>query len=227
MTEESTSSTPLVIAGHPAVVTEFVHGSTRIELYEVADLASLVDRDALLRDDLVLEPPYWAHLWIGAKALARRLAESTDLAGKRLLDLGCGLGLPGLVAAAAGAEVWFADKEGAALEFAARSAERNGFGGVRLRTIDFTRDVLETRFDVIVCAELVYEPASYTPLCEFLDRHLAPGGEIELTDAFRSDARTFFAELERRRFAGAQRRAREWEDGRPHPLFLWTFRRSG
>jgi predicted nicotinamide N-methyase len=215
------------IAGYPASLTEFEHAQVRLALYQVAGLEDLVDRDALLRDDLVPEPPYWAHLWIGARALARSLADGGSLAGKSVLDLGCGLGLPGLVAAALGAEVWLVDREAAALEFVRESARQNRFQRVRCVELDFVHGTLDRSFDVILGAELVYDPQSYRPLCTFLERHLGPDGVLHLTDAFRSDAASFFAELRRRGFEGIRRSWREWEEGRPHGLFLWVFRRTG
>ncbi len=224
MTEESFTDR---IAGYATALVKFTHENVAVSLYQVARIEDLVDREALLRDDLVPEPPYWAHLWIGARALARRIAESDAIAGLRVLDLGCGLGLPGLVAAAKGASVVFADREPAALEFVRASAERNLLQATRFETLDFTRSSLDTQFDVILCAELVYDPGSYLPLCDFLVRHLAEDGEIHLTDAFRSDAEKFFATLRARGFVGERTPCREWEDGKPHGLFLWVFRRSG
>jgi predicted nicotinamide N-methyase len=215
------------IAGYPATLIEFEHAQVRVALYQVARLEDLVDREALLRDDLVPEPPYWAHLWTGGRALARSLADGGSLAGKSVLDLGCGLGLPGLVAAALGAKVWLVDREGAALEFVRESARQNRFQHVRCVEFDFVHGSLGRTFDVILGAELVYDPQSYRPLCAFLERHLGSDGVIHLTDAFRSDAASFFAELRRRGFEGVRRPCREWEEGRPYGLFLWTFRRTG
>jgi predicted nicotinamide N-methyase len=215
------------IGGYPATLTAFEHAHVRVALYQVARLEELVDREALLREDLVPEPPYWAHLWIGARALARSLADAGSLAGKSVLDLGCGLGLPGLVAAALGAEVWLVDREAAALEFVRESARRNRFEHTHCVELDFVHGALDHTFDVILGAELVYDPQSYGPLCDFLECHLSPNGVIHLTDAFRSDAATFFAELRRRGFEGTRRSWREWEEGRPNGLFLWTFRHTG
>jgi predicted nicotinamide N-methyase len=222
--EESISTE---IAGYRATLVAFAHADVSLSLYQVARLEDLVDRSALLRDDLVPEPPYWAHLWIGARALARDLAESRELRGLRVLDLGCGLGLPGLVAAALGASVVFADREPAALDFVRASAERNGFDRIHCVTLDFTRESLDGHFDVVLGAEVVYDPQSYAPLCDFLERHVSARGTIRLTDAFRSDAERFFEELRARGFAGERSPRREWEDGKPQGLFLWTFRRSG
>jgi predicted nicotinamide N-methyase len=224
---ERPSPTTIQIAGYPASLIEFAHGDIAVSVYRVCGLEDLVDRGALLRDDVVAEPPYWAHLWIGAIALARRLTEAGSLDDRRVLDLGCGLGLPGIVAAALGAEVWCADREPAALEFAAASAAYNRLARVRCAHIDFTREGLDGDFDLILAAELVYDPESYDKLGEFLERHLRRGGEIHLTDAFRSDAARFFAALRARGFEGEREPRREWEDGRPQPLFLWTFRHAG
>ena len=214
------------IAGYDAAEERFAAGAVDIVCYRVADLDRVVDREALLRDDEIAEPPYWAHRWIGAGAVARYLADpAIPLAGRAVLDLGCGVGLTGLVAAARGADVWFADREPVALEFVKASLERNGLHAHAI-VVDFVRDRPERRFDLVIGAEIVYEPPAYEPLAAFLDEAVAPQGELLLTDAFRADASTFFATLEARGFRGRRIPRREWEDGRPQGLFLCTFTRT-
>lgn len=213
------------IAGYAATEQRFVEGGVDVVCFRVADLEAIVDREALLRADEIAEPPYWAHLWIGATALARQIAtELPSLAGKAVLDIGCGVGLPGLVAAARGAAVDFVDHEEAALAFVAASLERNGLAGRTLK-LDFTREPPPGLYDLVIGAEVVYQPSSYAPLARFLDAALSPGGALLLSDAFRADASTFFAALEARGLRGRKTPRRIWEDGRPHPLFLWTFER--
>src|ERR1041385_1824148 len=63
-----------------------------------------------------LHLPYWAELWESGLGIGQMLVSSPQLVrGKSILDLGCGMGLAGTVAAALGANVLFADLEPDAL----------------------------------------------------------------------------------------------------------------
>ena len=74
------------------------------------------------------EDPHWADLWQGSVALAEEvLANPETVRGKRVVDLGTGLGLAGIAAALAGAkEVVLTDREPRALYCALCAAEANG-----------------------------------------------------------------------------------------------------
>ena len=170
-------------------------GRHRIELLHVANLEALVDREAVLRSDDPVEPPYWAHLWTGAIELALHLDGHHQCAGQAVLDVGCGLGLVGIVAAVKGARVTFLDRDPDALAFAAASAERNGCRPAGLRQADFTRDNLGWRFDLILAAEVLYDAAAFIPLVRFFSAHLKSGGTVILADAHRTDTRAFYDAL--------------------------------
>lgn len=75
--------------------------------------------------------PYWARVWPSAVALAECISQRPELVrGKRVADVGAGLGVAGLAAALAGArEVVLLDREPLALECARLSAEATGRGG--------------------------------------------------------------------------------------------------
>ena len=68
------------------------------------------------------EPPYWCRIWPSAVAVARQLVRGSGsgagLEGVRVLDLGCGLGVPGAQAAALGGALCSVDFEPDALAFA-------------------------------------------------------------------------------------------------------------
>ena len=69
------------------------------------DAEALLDERAFEHEEFL---PYWAELWPSGVALARRVA-ARALKGARVLELGCGLGLPSLAAALAGGRVLATD----------------------------------------------------------------------------------------------------------------------
>lgn len=93
------------------------------------------DPDRLLDDPLVQSwnrrddyMPYWAYVWPGAVLLAESVARQTwpvrqDSIGRtRALEIGCGVGLAGLVAVDRGLTVCFSDYDDAPLHFVRQSA---------------------------------------------------------------------------------------------------------
>jgi hypothetical protein len=56
-----------MLAGYCAILTQVPIGTDAVALWQVDDLERYVDRRALLAGDDPEEPPYWAHLWSGAR----------------------------------------------------------------------------------------------------------------------------------------------------------------
>jgi 2-polyprenyl-3-methyl-5-hydroxy-6-metoxy-1,4-benzoquinol methylase len=110
-------------------------------------------------------------------------------AGRRLLELGCGIGLVSLAAAAAGYDVLASDYYADALEFTAANAARHGLEGVDTRLVDWRRlpDDLGT-FDVVVAADVLYEQPMAALVAAALARTLAPGGLGLVSDPGRRTA---------------------------------------
>lgn len=161
-------------------------------LWRVAQLEDHVDRAALLGAENPPEPPYWAHLWSGALLLASIVPRG----GGRVLELGCGLGLPGLVAARRGARVTFLDRVPPALAFVRASAAANHLDGVHLIVADLVAPPLRERFDLVLAAEVLYDREAFVPLARALRILLAPGGRALVADAGRIDTRAFYAAVE-------------------------------
>ena len=78
--------------------------------------------------------------------------------GRRLLELGCGIGLVSLVAAAAGFRVLATDYYADALGIHGRQCPRHGLRGVDTRLVDWRKlpDDLGT-FDVVAASDVLYE----------------------------------------------------------------------
>jgi len=215
------------IAGYPAELVRLEleaadadHASRTLEIWTVADLDRFVDAEALLRAVDPPDPPYWALPWIGARAIAARLLSAPPAATTRVLEIGCGLGLAGVAAGLGGASVLFTDYVAEALAFARATAEHQRLRSFDARIVDFTRDRLDARYDLVIAADVVYEPQSYEPLVDFLAMHTAPRGRVLLTESLRADAKRVLAMLVERGFALATEAAWVPEDGKLERTWL-------
>jgi predicted nicotinamide N-methyase len=158
------------------------------------------EESAELPDDGAVEwaplAPYWSVLWRSGVELAREL-DAMELRGLRVVELGCGLAVPSIAAARAGADVLATDSDAEALELVAENAQAND---VRIETalVDWAHPDELIRcapFDVALAADVLYERASVAPLLSLLPR-LAP--EAWLADPGRPAAAAFLDEARRR-----------------------------
>ena len=181
-----------VIAGFPATLSSIDVGGEAIALWEVADLERHVDRTALLAGDDPPEPPYWAHRWTGAAVLA----EAVPRGARSAVELGCGLGLPGLAAARRGARVTFVDRVAAPLAFVRASAAANRLADVQCVVADITTPAVAGPFDLVLAAEVLYDRTAFDAVAHTIARLLAPGGRALVADARRIDTRGFYSALD-------------------------------
>jgi predicted nicotinamide N-methyase len=146
----------------------------------------LIDEAAFAAEEFL---PYWAELWPSGLALARHVA-ALDLDGLRVLELGCGLGLPALAAALRGADVLATDWAEEAIDLLRRNAERNGvFLRVgRVRWSEPEPLLRAAPWDLVVGADLLYEARNAEQLAELLPRL---GGEVLLAEPGRPYAKDF------------------------------------
>jgi predicted nicotinamide N-methyase len=137
-----------------------------------------------------LHLPYWAELWDSAHAIAHWLIRQPTMSRMRVLDLGCGMGLSGVVAAACGASVLFADLEPDALLFAQLNSAPY-HPRTRARRLDWRQDRLDESFDLILGADILYERKQWDFLNPFWESHLAANGKILLGEPGRQTGEMF------------------------------------
>ena len=129
--------------------------------------------------------PYGVMLWPSSIALAHELvARGPSLAGLRILELGAGTGLPGIVAATLGARVVQTDRLDVALDLCRQNAERNRVA-IEHRVADWTDWKEEERYDLILGADVMYAERLHSFLRHIFDTNLAPGGRMLMADPFR------------------------------------------
>lgn len=184
------------------VLIEFNGGTTRrFRLVLPTSIDDLLDHPAthkaFAQDEYM---PYWAELWPSALMLGQAIAQHGWSAQTQVLEVGCGLGLSGLVALALGMEVIFSDYDTAALEFAARNARLNGFKAFRTMALDwrFPPEGLQT--SLMLAADVIYEARNIGPLISLMRKVLLPEGECWLSDPDRPHKQDFQAALKAQGF---------------------------
>ncbi len=174
------------LAGFDLVIQEVAVGALTLTVARPRSAEDLIDEDDYARDERL---PYWAELWPSAHVLAAVL-EARDLTGARVVELGCGIGLPAIVAALRGADVLATDWYDDALGFARANA---GAAGARVATrlVDWNAppaDLTAAAADLVVGADLLYEERNGPALAGLLPLLLRPGGEALIADPRRPHA---------------------------------------
>jgi methyltransferase-like protein 23 len=133
--------------------------------------------------------PYGVMLWPASIALAHDVLGRADtLRGKRVLELGAGTGLPGIIAASLGARVLQIDRSEAALHVCALNTERNGVTGSDAREAEWETFHSDERFDFILGSDVLYVTTMHDRLRAICDQYLAPGGTALFSDPFRAQS---------------------------------------
>src|SRR5262249_25953339 len=136
-------------------------------------------RSAFAADEYL---PYWAELWPAARMLAKAIIREAWTPGTEALEIGCGLGLPGIVALSRGLRVTFSDYDATALRFAAENARLNGFHDFHVLRMDWRDPPANLCMPVMLASDLIYEQRNVEPLAALIQRVLAPQGFCLLTD---------------------------------------------
>jgi len=147
------------------------------------------------------EPPYWCRVWPAAVAIARHLArlpaaaDGGALQGVRVLDLGCGVGVPGVQAAALGADLCSVDFESDAARFAQWNAAAQPGCATPPATqqVDWARGTVTGTFDLILLSDVTYHESHHAPIRRQLAQALAEHGCVLHADPGR-DLSTLFLE---------------------------------
>jgi predicted nicotinamide N-methyase len=156
------------------------------------DWEALRDAEALAQRPI----PYWARSWPSGAALARALAADPPRPGRRVLELGCGLGLPSIVAARANALVLATDGATDAVAFAAHGLALNGVEA-EVAHVSWSEhgEALVERgpWDLVLASDVLYTRANVEAALRLFPRLIALGGTLLVADPDRAGTRDFLA----------------------------------
>ncbi|MGO9572170.1 MAG: class I SAM-dependent methyltransferase [Desulfomonilaceae bacterium] len=140
---------------------------------------------------------FWWGITSAAIALARHVEGSGSLLGRRIVELGCGLGLAGITAGLCGAEVLFTDYVPEALEFARKNAQLNGLTDQTIESalLDWEEPGEIEPFSIVLGSEILYDYFFHGSLIRLLQTILEPSGTIILADRKRLVVTRFLGRL--------------------------------
>jgi predicted nicotinamide N-methyase len=141
--------------------------------------------------------PLFGMLWPSSAVLAARLALRPVNPHERILEIGCGLAVPSLVAHRRGANIVASDNHPLAEAFLQVNAEINGLQPLKYRHADWRASAapvsgsVEGPFDLIVGSDLLYERDAQGDAAAFIARHAAPAAEVWIVDPDRGNRPAF------------------------------------
>jgi len=150
------------------------------------------------KEDVFSDFPLWSKIWEASIVLANHMATMPVDPRKHLLEIGCGIGLVGTVAARCGHRITMTEYNRDALNFARANARVNHTiesSEPGIVELDWTKPALEGSFDMILGSEVVYKEEYFEPLLGLFRRYLKPGGEIILAEGLRKTSMEFFKRM--------------------------------
>jgi predicted nicotinamide N-methyase len=161
-------------------------GDRSLRITRPVDAESLLDEDAFDHEEFL---PYWAELWPSGRALAEIVGER-DVAGLRVVELGCGLALPSLSAALGGATVLATDWSPDAVDLVRKNAEANGLT-IEVEVVGWAaaEELVERApFDLVLASDVLYERRNADELLDLLPKL---GSEALVADPSRPFTKSF------------------------------------
>lgn len=179
-------------------------GDVSITIETPPDLDALLDRAAHEAPHTVDGIPYYAILWPAARGLAEYLwHERKTLKGKNVIELGCGLGLPSILAAKLGALVHATDFHPDTGEWLLHNANENRVE-LTYQQLDWTVFLAGSKKETtlscapfVIGSDLLYEARHIPALVCTIDALCSHGGQAIISDPGRDHLPTFVAAMER------------------------------
>jgi predicted nicotinamide N-methyase len=137
--------------------------------------------------------PLFGVVWPAGLALAKEMS-TFPVAGKHILEVGCGLGLCSLVLQRRGADITACDRHPLAEGFLRHNTDLNGLPPIPYRNAPWSGpNPALGRFDLILGSDLLYERDQPALLCAFIAHHANPVVQVLLADPGRGNCGPFSA----------------------------------
>ena len=171
--------------------------------------------------------PLFGLLWPSSQVLAT-LMDTFDLTGKRILEIGAGLGLASLVVQRRHGDMTATDFHPLCHAFMDENTRLNDLLPMKYQSGNWATDNPALgKFDLIIGSDVLYERDHAQQLSAFIDRHSAQTVEVIIIDPDRSNRAHFCREMRNRNYSQTEHRADcLLGNGKPYKGRFLGFRRG-
>lgn len=135
--------------------------------------------------------PLFGQVWPTSVAMAMNI-NRLELAGKRVLEIGCGIGLCSIVLHRMGMDITASDYHPRVPEFLEQNILRNGMAPIRYEVGNWDTENPELgRFDLMLGSDILYQPDHVHLVSRFIDRHSSDDVEVVIGDPNRGNRSRF------------------------------------
>ncbi|MEB1975521.1 methyltransferase domain-containing protein [Xanthomonas campestris pv. campestris] len=178
--------------GYQTQIHALTFGQHTFSIRALADKQQYADPDQTAADAGISSAQWslFGQVWPAGQVLAEAMA-TRPVAGKRILELGCGLGLASLVLRRRGADIVASDHHPLAEVFLAYNAALNALESVPYRRLDWDAGAADMgQFDMIIASDVLYETRHATLLAKLIPDLAKPACEIVISDPGGGNANT-------------------------------------
>ena len=147
--------------------------------------------------DITHDFPLWAKIWKASWLLAENVAGQPPDATQKILEIGSGIGVVGVVASRFGHDITLSEYNAHALNFAAANLCLNQCRDVKIQKLDWRHPDLKETYDWIIGSEVLYHERDLEPLLNLFRKYLKPDGHITLTMGVRKGGVIMLDRLQR------------------------------
>jgi predicted nicotinamide N-methyase len=152
--------------------------------------------EVLLANNAATLFPFWAKIWPASKAMCTFLqTETTYIKGKRVLEIGAGVGLPSFVIAKHCSEIIISDYATDAIKLIEKNIVHLGLTNAKAMCLDWNNFPSNITADVLLLSDINYAPAEFNPLQELIQQFLTQGSTVIIATPQRITAGPFVEKL--------------------------------
>lgn len=152
---------------------------------------------SLLANDPDTPFPFWARIWPSAFALSDFLkTEPGWITGKRVLEIGAGIGLPSFTMAAYASEMVISDHSAEAVALMEKNIQCLGLTHLTAKCLDWNHFPEDCKADVVLLSDINYDPEQFGSLLQTINHFLEQGSTLILSTPNRITLKPFATALE-------------------------------